>query len=92
MKERHKKKHQQLFVITLVDSSRKSVTHPADLPSPRRTVAQTEEAGDGSMLQTGSRKTVETIMPPQDRSKSTPPQSPGQPEAPVSQGKVVFMF
>ncbi|KAM9339271.1 low-density lipoprotein receptor-related protein 11 [Symphorus nematophorus] len=67
------------------DSSRKSVTHPADLPSPRRPVAQTEETGDGSVLQTGPRKTVETIIPPQDRSKSTPPQSPGQEEAPVSQ-------
>ncbi|XP_044024277.1 low-density lipoprotein receptor-related protein 11 [Siniperca chuatsi] len=67
------------------DSGRKSVTHPADLSSPHRPAAQTEEAEDGSMRQTGSRKTIENIIPPQDRSKATPPQSPSQQEAPVSQ-------
>ncbi|XP_030261322.1 low-density lipoprotein receptor-related protein 11 isoform X2 [Sparus aurata] len=65
------------------DSSRKSVTHPADPSSPHQPVAQTEEAGDKSM--TGPRKTVETIVPPQDRSKATPQQSPSQQEAPGSQ-------
>ncbi|XP_073348944.1 low-density lipoprotein receptor-related protein 11 [Pagrus major] len=65
------------------DSSRKTVTHPADPSSPHLPVAQTEEAGDDNM--TGPRKTVETIVPPQDRSKATPPQSPSQQEAPVSQ-------
>lgn len=67
------------------DSSRKSVTHPADRPGPRRPAAQTEEAGDGSVIQTGSRKTIESAITPQDRSKATPPQSPRQQEAPVSQ-------
>ncbi|XP_060907636.1 low-density lipoprotein receptor-related protein 11 [Labrus mixtus] len=67
------------------DSSRKTVTHTADPPNPRRPVAQTEESEDLSMIQTGSRKTVESIVPPQDRSKSTPPQSPSQPEAAASQ-------
>ncbi|XP_045916918.1 low-density lipoprotein receptor-related protein 11 [Micropterus dolomieu] len=67
------------------DSSRKSVTHPADQSSPHRPVAQTEEADDGPMLQTGPRKTIENTIPPQDRSKATPPQSPSQQEAPVSQ-------
>nr|XP_046229372.1 low-density lipoprotein receptor-related protein 11 [Scatophagus argus] len=59
------------------DSSRKSVAH--------RPVVQTEEDGDASMLHTGPRKTIENIMPAQDRSKAAPPQSPRQPEAPVSQ-------
>ncbi|KAG8011388.1 Low-density lipoprotein receptor-related protein 11 [Nibea albiflora] len=67
------------------DSSRKSVTHPADLPSARQPVAQTEDAGDDSMLQTVPRKTTENIVPPKDSSKVTPPQSPSQQETPVSQ-------
>ncbi|XP_010738239.3 low-density lipoprotein receptor-related protein 11 [Larimichthys crocea] len=67
------------------DSSRKSVTHPADLPNARRPVAQTEDAGDDSMLQTVPRKTTENIVPPKDSSKVTPPQSPSQQDAPVSQ-------
>lgn len=67
------------------DSSRKSVTHSADLSSPHRPAAQAEEAGDGSALQTGPRKTVESVVPPQDRSKAPPPQSPSHQEAPVSQ-------
>lgn len=79
-----------VHLITLVDSSRKSVTHPADPSSPHQPVAQTEEAGDKSM--TGPRKTVETIVPPQDRSKATPQQSPIQQEAPGSQGENVLMF
>lgn len=95
MKEKHEHKTSTtsppfISVISLVDSSRKSVTHPADLSSPHRPVAQTEEAGDGSMLQTAARKTIENMMPPQDRSKATPPQSPSQQEALASQGKVVF--
>ncbi|XP_026174110.1 low-density lipoprotein receptor-related protein 11 [Mastacembelus armatus] len=67
------------------ESSRKSVIHPVDLPSPQRTVVQTEEAEDGSMLQTGPRKTIESIIPPQDRTKAAPPQSPTQQEVSVSQ-------
>ncbi|XP_076612154.1 low-density lipoprotein receptor-related protein 11 [Chaetodon auriga] len=67
------------------DTSRKSVTHPADLSRPHRPVAQTEEAGDSSMLQTGPRKSVESIVPPQDRSKAAAPQGPSQQEAPVGQ-------
>lgn len=78
-------------VISLVDNSRKSVTHPADLSSPHRPESQTEEAEDGSVPQTGPRKTPENIIPPQDRSKATPPQSPSQQEASVSQGGVVFI-
>nr|XP_020459537.1 low-density lipoprotein receptor-related protein 11 [Monopterus albus] len=61
------------------DGSRKSVTHSADLPSPRWPVAQTEEAEDSSMLQTGPRMAMEKFIPP-------PPQSPSQQEASVSQG------
>lgn len=68
------------------------MTHPADQSSPHRPVAQTEEADDGPMLQTGPRKTIENTIPPQDRSKATPPQSPSQQEAPVSQGKIAFTF
>ncbi|XP_044185813.1 low-density lipoprotein receptor-related protein 11 [Thunnus albacares] len=67
------------------DNSRKSVTHAADLPSPHLPVAQTEEAADGSMLQAGPRKTMENIIPPQDRAKATPAQSPSQQEASASQ-------
>lgn len=47
------------------DGSRKSVSHSMDMPSPRRLVTQTVE-------QTGQRKTVESIVPPQDVSKSVP--------------------
>lgn len=68
------------------------MTHPADLPNARRPVAQTEDAGDDSMLQTVPRKTTENIVPPKDSSKVTPPQSPSQQDDPVSQGKVVFIF
>ncbi|XP_041660709.1 low-density lipoprotein receptor-related protein 11 [Cheilinus undulatus] len=67
------------------DSSRKSVTHTADQSSPHRPVAQTQESEDVSMTQTGSKKTVESVVPPQDRSKATPPQSPSQQEAAASQ-------
>lgn len=77
-------------VASLVDNSRKSVTHPADLSRPHRPADQTEEAGDASVLQTGPRKTVESIVPPQDRNKATAPQGPSQQEAPVSQGKIVL--
>uniref|UniRef100_UPI0037E96D6D low-density lipoprotein receptor-related protein 11 isoform X2 n=1 Tax=Semicossyphus pulcher TaxID=241346 RepID=UPI0037E96D6D len=67
------------------DSSRKSVTHPADPSSPHQPVAQTEESEDVSMLQTASRKTIESIVPPQDRSKAAPQQSPSLQDAPDSQ-------
>ncbi|GLD49724.1 low-density lipoprotein receptor-related protein 11 [Lates japonicus] len=63
------------------DGSRKSVTHPVDLPSPRQPVAQTEEAEDGSV----PRKTVENVAPPQDRTKTNPPENPSQQKASVSQ-------
>lgn len=79
-------------VISLVDSNRKSVTHAVDLSNPHQPVAQTDEAEDGSMLQTGPRKTIENIITPQDRSHAAPPQSPTQQEASASQGKVVFVF
>ncbi|KAF3850146.1 hypothetical protein F7725_019865 [Dissostichus mawsoni] len=46
--------------------------------------SQTEETGDGSMLQLGLGKTIENVPPPQDRSYAGPPQSPGQQEAPVA--------
>ncbi|KAM6906699.1 low-density lipoprotein receptor-related protein 11 [Lycodopsis pacificus] len=62
----------------IFDSNRKSVTHPADLPQP-------EEAEDGSMLQIGPRKSIESIIPPQDRSNAALPQSPSQQEASASQ-------
>ncbi|XP_075939853.1 low-density lipoprotein receptor-related protein 11 [Anarhichas minor] len=61
------------------DSNRKSVTHPADLPQPE------EAEEDGSMLQTGPRKSIENIIPPQDRSNAALPQSPSQQEASASQ-------
>ncbi|XP_034383932.1 low-density lipoprotein receptor-related protein 11 isoform X2 [Cyclopterus lumpus] len=64
----------------IFDSNRKSVTHPVD-----RLGAQPEEAEDVSMLQTEPRKTTVNILPPQDRSKATLPQSPGQQEASASQ-------
>lgn len=79
-------------VISLVDSSRKSVTHPVEVPSPHRPVVQTEEAEDSSMLQTGPRKALENIIPLQDRTKTGPPQGPSQQEASLSQGRVVFIF
>ncbi|XP_054474665.1 low-density lipoprotein receptor-related protein 11 [Anoplopoma fimbria] len=69
----------------IFDSNRKSVTHPADLSTLHRPVDQPEEAEDGSMLQTGPRKTFENIIPAQDRSKAALPQSPGQQEASASQ-------
>ncbi|XP_071324122.1 low-density lipoprotein receptor-related protein 11 [Trachinotus anak] len=60
------------------DSSRKSVTHPVDLPSSHRPGAQTQDAEDGSM-----RKTIESIVPPQDR--TAPQQSSSQQKASVSE-------
>ncbi|KAK9531299.1 hypothetical protein VZT92_010732 [Zoarces viviparus] len=62
----------------IFDSNRKSVTHPAYLHQP-------EEAEDGSMLQTGPRKSIENIIPPQDRSNAALPLSPSQQEASASQ-------
>ncbi|KAI3364115.1 hypothetical protein L3Q82_010944 [Scortum barcoo] len=67
------------------DSGRKSVTHAADLSSPRQPGAQTQESEDAPILRTGPRKTVESIIPPQDGSMASPPQSPSQQEASVSQ-------
>lgn len=80
------------FCDSSVDSSRKSVTHPVDPPSPHRPAAQGEEADDSSMLQSGPRKSLETIIPVQDRIKTAPPQSPSQQEASVSQGTLIFLF
>lgn len=68
------------------------MTHPADLSSPHRPVAQTEEDGAASVLQTGAGKTTETIISPQDRSKAPPPKSQSQQQPSVSQGKDVIMF
>lgn len=48
------------------DGSRKSVSHSMGLPGPRRLVTQT----DTEEL-TGQRKTVESFVPPQDRSRTT---------------------
>ncbi|KAM9840845.1 low-density lipoprotein receptor-related protein 11 [Aulostomus maculatus] len=56
------------------DGSRKSVTHPVDVPGPHLSVTQTEEAEDSSMLKASLRKTVQNIVAPQDRSKASPPQ------------------
>ncbi|XP_060947639.1 low-density lipoprotein receptor-related protein 11 [Limanda limanda] len=67
------------------DSSRKTVSHPVDLPSPRGSGARTEEAESGSRLQDGTRDHVETIVSPEDRTKTAPPQSPGQQRTSVSQ-------
>ncbi|XP_068609574.1 low-density lipoprotein receptor-related protein 11 [Brachionichthys hirsutus] len=60
------------------DSSRKSVTHPADPSGSHRPVEHAAEATDGSVLQAGPGET------PQVESKASPP-SRGQQEAPVSQ-------
>lgn len=68
------------------------MTHHDDLSNPPQPVAQTEEAEDGSMLQTGPRKVTQSVIPPQDRSKAAAPQSPSQQEASANQGRVVFMF
>ncbi|XP_055728881.1 low-density lipoprotein receptor-related protein 11-like isoform X2 [Salvelinus fontinalis] len=57
-----------------VDGKRKSVTHPAGLPSPHRPVAQPEETEDHSMAQGGPRKTMEEARP-------TPPQAPQTPQS-----------
>ncbi|KAM8831871.1 low-density lipoprotein receptor-related protein 11 isoform 1-T1 [Spinachia spinachia] len=55
----------------IFDSNRKSSTHHG-------LVSQPEEAEDGSMLQTEPRKTIENLMPPQDRSKAAFPLNPSQ--------------
>lgn len=68
-------------MISLVDSSRKSVAHPAELSSLH--VAQTEETGDDSS---------KTIGRPQDKSMSTLGQSSSQLETQVSQGQVAFIL
>ncbi|XP_071225986.1 low-density lipoprotein receptor-related protein 11-like isoform X2 [Salvelinus alpinus] len=57
-----------------VDGTRKSVTHPAGLPSPHRPGAQPEETEDHSMAQGGPRKTMEEARP-------TPPQAPQTPQS-----------
>lgn len=75
--------------ISLVDSSRKSVTHPADLLSLHQPVAQKEETGDGSPPQAEPKKTLDG---PQDSSKSAPPQSSTRLETQVSQGQVGFVL
>uniref|UniRef100_A0A1A7YQV6 Low density lipoprotein receptor-related protein 11 n=1 Tax=Iconisemion striatum TaxID=60296 RepID=A0A1A7YQV6_9TELE len=67
---------------TNFDNSRKSVTHPVDLPGPQSPVAQTEPAEDAVMIPTGSRKTVVSTV---DRNKPAPPQSISEKEASVSQ-------
>lgn len=67
------------------DSSRKSVTHTADLSTPNRLAAQTEASEGVSSVQTGPRKTVESSVPSQERSKVPLQQSPSQQEAAASQ-------
>ncbi|XP_029487073.1 low-density lipoprotein receptor-related protein 11-like isoform X2 [Oncorhynchus nerka] len=57
-----------------VDGNRKSMTHPAGLPSPHKPVAQPEETEDHSMAQGGPRKTMEEARP-------TPPQAPQTPQS-----------
>lgn len=71
--------------VSLVDSSRKAVTHPVDAPSPQRPVARTEQAEDASMLPTGPRKTTMS----QERSQATP-HDPSEEGASDSQGKAMF--
>ena len=68
------------------------MTHHDDLSDPHQPVAQTEEAEDDSMLQTGPRKVTQNVIPPQDRSKTAAPQTPSQQEASANQGRVVFVF
>lgn len=63
------------------EGGRKSVTHPGDFPSPRRLVTQTDNTED--LLQAGQRKTVESIVPLQDRTKSQ--QTSSQQDARVNQ-------
>lgn len=72
----------------LVEGGRKSVTHPGDFPSPRRLVTQTDNTED--LLQAGQRKTVESIVPLQDRTKSQ--QTSSQQDARVNQGRVLNLF
>ncbi|XP_061563423.1 low-density lipoprotein receptor-related protein 11 [Cololabis saira] len=65
---------------TNFDSSRKSVTHPADRPGPQRPLVQTEQTEDAPMLPPGPRKNIT----PQDGSKAAPA-DPSQKEALDSQ-------
>ncbi|XP_017267245.1 low-density lipoprotein receptor-related protein 11 [Kryptolebias marmoratus] len=67
---------------TNFDSSRKSVTHPVDPPSPQKLAAQTEQAEDPPVVPAGSRKTVLSAV---DRSQAAPPHSPGDQEASAGQ-------
>ncbi|XP_074540773.1 low-density lipoprotein receptor-related protein 11 isoform X1 [Halichoeres trimaculatus] len=71
------------------DSSRKSVTHTSDLSTPNRLAAQTEESEGVSSVQTGSRKTVESSVPPQDRSKAALPQEAAASQDPCAAAPVV---
>ncbi|XP_037541542.1 low-density lipoprotein receptor-related protein 11 [Nematolebias whitei] len=68
---------------TNFDSSRKSVTHPAE---PQKPAAQTEQAEDPPVVPpvvpAGSRKTVTSAV---DRSQAAPPQGPRDQEASVGQ-------
>lgn len=68
------------FVISPVGGGRKSVMHPAEPPSLQRPAAA---AAGGSMLQAGPGRTVGG---PQDRTRSTPPQSLSKVENAVTQG------
>lgn len=76
-------------VISVVDSSRKSVNHPVDLTSPHRPVVQTEESEDSSMLQAAPEKKIISL---QDRIKTAPLQSPAQQDSSVTQGRTGFTF
>lgn len=82
-------RHCCLFAVRLVDSNRKSVTHPADLSSLRRPVAQTQQTEGDSVQQTDSKKTIDR---PQESSKSATAQGSSQVETQVSQGMFPLKF
>lgn len=68
-------------MIPPVEGGRKSVTHPAEPPTPQRSAAA---AGDGSVLQAGPGRTGGG---PEDRKKPSPPESLSKVEAPLAQGQ-----
>ncbi|XP_076023089.1 low-density lipoprotein receptor-related protein 11 [Genypterus blacodes] len=70
------------------DGSRKSVTHTAGLPGPHRTVAHTDTAVDGSMLQAGPSKTVENVKPPPPQDSSSSSSSSSSSDQPQDGTKV----
>lgn len=68
-----------------VDGGRKSMTHPAEPPTPQRSAAAAAAAaGDGSVLQAGPGRTGGE---PEDRKKPSPPENLSKVEAPLAQGQ-----